>query len=635
MKRSKNIYTPVVNDGIIKAPVGSPEHAAWWEMQINRCLNGYKPQGGVYISGMYYFYLNFCKIELYDPVTNRKKMDAPYYRDMDHEYFYEVDEAKKNGHGLIVLKARRKGFSFMNSDILLYDWTFHKNSESGIGAQLSRYVEDFRRKIMLSYNNLPPELRLNVLKINDELLMSGYKEKVNGTWVERGYLSKLHFRIMDNPDAFRGTSLNYMIFEEAGEFNNLKKAYLANEECFREGTVQFGLPIIGGTSNQMTNNSEDFMDMWNRADKFNLKQVFIPASKVYGGFWDLRTGKSDIEGARADIMERRKIKKQSSKQEYYTFLQEMPLEPEDAFVLSDSSKFDIDKINGQIGRFMTDARLQNLVRTGRLEWPKNEAGKRMFGKKPVWVDDPLGPMKMVEPPIDKKNAHVAAVDVYHSDDSLEEGKRVVHTESKGCMFVYRRFIDTSIPGDMPVFEYTDRPYSKEDFYEACAMVCVYYDTQVLVEYNDDGFLKYFTENNLNKYLKERPRSADAPYSQVSNRYGIHMKSYQKKLLIELIDEYIKKHVEDIYFIDLLQEFVAFGKKNTDRVMAFGLCLIHNMDSSARIVDAEDEEEELFLPKFKSVGGMILRANPKSSKKSNNFDYKFEEDGISETVYTGE
>ena len=43
-----------------------------------------------------------------------------------------------------------------------------------------------------------------------------------------------------------------------------------------------------------------------------------------------------------------------------------------------------------------------------------------------------------------------------------------------------------------------------------------------------------------KFLKERPRSADSPWSKVSNKYGVHMKVYQKNLIVDMMDDYIKK-----------------------------------------------------------------------------------------------
>jgi hypothetical protein len=161
-------------------------------------------------------------------------------------------------------------------------------------------------------------------------------------------------------------------------------------------------------------------------------------------------------------------------------------------------------------------------------------------------------------------------------------------------------------------------------------LAILYDSQILVEYNDDGFLKYFIAHKMTRYLKERPRSADSPWSQVTNRYGIHMKTFQKKLLTELVDEYIKKHWEDIYFLNLLNEFTVYGQKNTDMVMAFGMALIHDMDATKTIIDKseEDKEEKMNgLPIFRMNENGILEVNIygrkdnyENTKKGITFDY---------------
>ena len=108
-------YAPVAKEGIPNYKVGSLDYKRYWNLQLKRCLDGYKPVGGEMITGAYYFYLNFCKIRLRDEMTSRKKLDNPWYRDMDHEYFDTIYKAKEEGSGIIVLKARDKGFSYKNS----------------------------------------------------------------------------------------------------------------------------------------------------------------------------------------------------------------------------------------------------------------------------------------------------------------------------------------------------------------------------------------------------------------------------------------------------------------------------------------------------------------------------------------
>jgi hypothetical protein len=645
-------YSPVIFDKNINKfesfRTDSLEYSQFWRTQKDRILNGYKPNGGVWIPGNYYFYLNFSKIHGLNPGAKRKSMISPLYRDQDHEYYQEVHEAKENGRGIIVLKARRKGFSFMNANILLHEWTCFPHSENGLGAQKEDYVQDFRKKMLLSYNELPHQFRNKILHNNEEIFMSGYKEKENGIWMERGTKSMIHFRVMEKPNAFRGTSLNFMVFEEAGEFLKLKRSFESSEDCFKEGDVFFGTPIIGGTSNNMEIESDDYMEMFYNAERYNLKPVFIKASKVFGSFFDMSTGRSDVRGAEAYVMAEAQRRKESGDlQTYYSYLQENPLEVEHAFFKSGSTPFDLSKINSQIGNIMTNKNF-DIVKRGRLDWPKNKEGKTVFGGNPIWVDDDgslddndinkeLFPFEMIERPLEGiKNAHVSAVDPYHIDDELEEMKKgnTKDNKSKGSMCVYRRFVDTNTVCELPVAFYTDRPYSKEAFYENCLKMCIYYDSRILVEYNDDGFLKYFIKNKMQRYLKERPRSADSPNSKATNKYGVHMKSFQKKLLTELVDEYVKKHHEDIYFLKLLNELAVYGKKNTDRVMAFGMALIHSMDAERKVYDEKEENKEakMFIPHFgrKNDGTIVsihrdTDGNLHKSGRSPNFDYDFSDD----------
>jgi hypothetical protein len=650
-------YSPVLFDKNLKDyrkfKRGTAEYHHFWKEQKYRCLNGYKPTGGTWISGNYYFYLNFSKIHGLPPGAKRKSMISPLYRDQDHEYFREVYHAKygdgldnKGGYGIIVLKARRKGFSFMNSNVLLHEWTFYPHSENGLGAQREDYVQDFRKKMLLSYNELPPQFRNKILNNNEELFMSGYKEKENGIWIEKGAKSMIHFRVMEKPNAFRGTSLNYMVFEEAGEFLKLKRSFQSSEDCFKEGDQFFGTPIIGGTSNAMEVESDDYMDMYYNAERYNLKPVFIKASKVFGSFFDMSTGVSNVSGADDYIMaEAAKRKATGDLQSYYSYLQENPLEVEHAFFKSGKTPFDLEKINKQIANINTNPAFKR-VQKGMLEWPVDKKGKEIFGSMPKFVLDDGSisedineekfPFEIVEQPIpNMANIHLSAVDPYHVDDDLEEMKKSVKDQkdrSLGSMCVYRRFVGVSTIGELPVAFYTDRPYSKEKFYENCLKMCIYYDCQVLVEYNDDSFLRYFIDRKMTRYLKERPRSADSPWSQALNKYGMHMKSFQKKLLTELVDEYVKKHWEDIYFMSLLIELSVYGVKNTDRVMSFGMALIHDMDATKRIYDkSEDEQIDKMegLPMFnRDSNGVItlpIEENINHFDDTNNnvnFDYEF-------------
>lgn len=601
-------YAPVAKEGIPKLRRGTREWREYWAEQIRRCREGFKPHGGVHIPGAYYFYLNFYQILARDEDTNRKKLQNPWYRDLDHEYFHNVYEAKENGHGLIILKARDKGFSYMNSGLCLYEWSFFPDNEIGIGAATPAYVNSVRTKIIKAWSKLPPELRLRKdLADNEHKMMSGQRVKRDGIWMEEGFKSIIHYRSMDNPDAFRGERLGMMIFEEAGEFKDLIRAYMSSEPCFKDGAVQYGVPIIGGTSNVM-NKSQDYMKMWYEAESYNLKQMFIPASKALYGFFDKRTGKSDEEGAKQHFEEKRqKLRGHKDKTPYYLHIQEYPLCPEDAFVSSSTSPFDLEKINEQKARLLSSNKLKQMVSRGRLEW----TNKNHFEVE--WIPDPDGEVQILyHPNKDMVNLDVGAVDSYFQAEAP-------NSDSKGCAIIFRRWTEKDIVSNLPIAMYIDRPYTKEEWYDNNMKLAAYYNCKMLVEYNDEMFFDYFYKQKATKFLKERPRTADSPWAKVSNRYGVHMKVYQKNLVIDLIDDYIKKFSEDVYFIDLLEDLANFGVKNTDAAMAFGIALMHDADNSnvrVKHVDEVTKKDDYLLPTFSMGSDGTMRVNNKKNFERN-------------------
>ena len=68
-----------------------------------------------------------------------------------------------------------------------------------------------------------------------------------------------------------------------------------------------------------------------------------------------------------------------------------------------------------------------------------------------------------------------------------------------------------------------------------------------------------------------------------------MNKQVKAYMESLMYDYIKERGDDIWFIDLLDELCDWGTRNTDRAIAFGLCLIHENDNFA--IEVKDREKE--------------------------------------------
>ena len=595
-------YRPIPNLGHPDLNPDSVAYQEYWAQEQERCINGFKPKGMPKISGKYYFYLNYYMILGNDGTSgNRKNLIHPWYRSMDNEYFNTFEKCKEENKGMIVIKARDKGFSYMNSGMVAHEYTFFPFNDVGVAAGLQATADAFFDKTKKGLNGIHPNFKHSVLKDTSDIMRSGYKQKNrDGKWQVGGYQSTVICRTMDNPEVFKGERLSLMIFEEAGEFKRLKNAYMSSKACFMDGDIQFGVPVIGGTGGDISKSSKDFMDMYYSHTAYNLEPMFIPASKAYYGFFDIESGVEDEKGANEKLIEDREVIQKSGDNEAYNLhIQNYPLTIEEAFLNTHSARFDIALLNAQRSRILSSKDNRSQIQSGYLDWQVGNENPTV-----TWRPHPSGPYKVLaHPEPDFKNLDIGGIDSYDQDQAGA-------SDSLGSAIIYRRFANTDMPSDYVVAEYTERPKKKEDFWDGCLKLAVYYNSKMLVEYTKIGILDYFKRMNALKYLKEKPESAHNPGTKTRNRYGVHMNKQVKALLEDLIDDHLREHVQDMWFIDLIDELANYGLQNTDRAMAFGLCLIHNIDNYRMKATNKDEEiKDIGLKYYKrSHNGTPMQIN---------------------------
>jgi len=580
-KKDPQRYRPVANHGHPDLSPDSVAYQEYWEQELDRCINGFKPKGMNKISGKYYFYLNYYKILGNDGSTgSRKTLISPWYRQMDHEYFDTFEQCKEDGTGMIVIKARDKGFSYMNSGMIAHEYTFFPFNDVGIAAGLQATADAFFDKTKKGLNGLHSNFKHSVLKDTDGILRSGYKQKnKDAKWEIGGYQSTIICRTMDNPEVFKGERVSLMIFEEAGEFKHLKNAYMSSKACFMDGNLQFGVPVVGGTGGDITKASKDFMDMYYESDAYNLVPMFIPASRAYYGFFDVNTGAEHVTAAEEELIEERdNIAASGDREAYNLHIQNYPLTVQEAFLNTKTARFDNSLLNAQRSRILGSKDYRSQIQSGFLDWEFDENEEFVVR----WRPHPEGPYKILHHPETQYNhLDIGGIDSYDQD-------KAGASDSLGSAIIYRRFLDTDHAHDLVIAEYTDRPDKKEDFWDGCLKLAIYYNSKMLVEYTKIGILDYFKRMNALKYLKEKPESAHNPGTKTRNRYGVHMNKQVKALMEDLMDDYIRESVDDIWFLDLIEELSVYGTRNTDRAIAFGLCLIHNVDNYR--VQATEKEE---------------------------------------------
>lgn len=601
-------YQPRIFEGAPDFEPGTSLYEEYWQQERERCIHGYKPKGMTRITGKHYFFLNYWKIKVNDPTVSaaddRKILALPFFRDMDKIYFDAIDECKQDRIGLIVAKARDKGFSMFNSCAAGHEATFFPHNEIGIAAGLDKTIQSLAMKVKIGQAALPNEFRNNILLENDEILYYGYEWNNKGRWEKGGMQSMIHLRTMGaNANVFKGERMALMIFEEAGEFRKLIEGFRASEPCFRDGKDQFGLPIVGGTGGNILNASADFKNMWYEHENYSLRQLFIPVTMCYKGFFDFTNGRSIIEGAKQHELNHRKKLEKGDAKSYNLYVQNFPFTPEESFLKATGSPFNLMKINEQIARVRVNKNTDYVIETGWLDWdeeietvPGNQRmfNKRVFGEKVKWRKDPHGPIKILLHPIWKEledgekqpeyyNVDIGGID---SIDQDEAGA----SDSEGAVVIYRRFVSLNQPHNLPVATLKFRSNRSVEFYELALKMAIYYNCQMLVEYTKIDIIDYFKNNGGRRFLKEKPRTVHSPDTTTKNRYGVHMNKQIKSVGIGLMADDIDANCEDIWFEELLMDFADFGERNTDLAMAYMMCQIHNFDiAKVRVI----KQEELF------------------------------------------
>ena len=90
----------IKNGTYCSAPIGTPDWFAYWEEQLDRCINGYEVDGHK-ITGHHYFYLNFTQIQIVEEadddeesVVANKITRNPDFWDGDYDYFWSLEIAR-------------------------------------------------------------------------------------------------------------------------------------------------------------------------------------------------------------------------------------------------------------------------------------------------------------------------------------------------------------------------------------------------------------------------------------------------------------------------------------------------------------------------------------------------------------
>jgi hypothetical protein len=534
------------------------------------------------ITGLHYFYLNYCPILAYDEETGRKIIRLPDFIDMDYFYFLEVEAAQKMGQGMIIAKARRKGFSFKNAAMAVWYYCFVRESRTYIGAYLAEYSSATMRMVreMINFLNENTAWRRRLDPNQKNYVKCAFWETVDGVSVEYGFKSEIQtLTFKDNDSASIGKSADFFVFEEAGKWPNLIASYQLSMPLFRDGARMTGMPIIFGTGGDMSGATNDFAEMFYDPERYFLRAFknvwddgmpdkpcgfFISST----WFWPIEEKVDEITGEVLEyenqtvempdgsrqktyedgisnheaakeyfLKERAMMRETDSQATWEKYITQYPLMPREAFLRVNSNIFPVVPLSEWLSHIRTNKELSAAgvpmdifrdVVTGRVETRLNPNLKpiRRFPHKD---NEKLeGCVVIYELPFYRDDGtiptglYVAGTDPYDQDSS--------GTTSLGSTFIYKQYNTFSGTYSRIVAEYTGRPELANQSYEQTLLLLELYGCQTLYENQLTGLKTYAQNSRRLHLLKEQPGiiKSISPNSKVSRGYGIHMSTQIKR-----------------------------------------------------------------------------------------------------------
>jgi len=609
---------------------GTSAFIEYWEREKDRCLHGYTAEDGDYITGYHYFYLNYFQIikvvKSEKSGKNIKVKGFPRYWDYDMEFFLAIEQAEKTGHHLVVLKARRKGYSYKVGSML--DRNFYLIPESknyAFAGEMEFLIKDgilskaWDGMDFIDENTAWYKKRQKTdTKLHKR---ASYVYDKDGVKIEGGYKSEIiGVSLKNDANKIRGKAGRLMIYEEAGKFPNLKEAWMVAKHSLEQGDDVFGLSIAFGTGGTGDANYEGLKDLFYEPEAYGCLEIeniwddsadracgfFAPVYYNFSENYMDEDGNSDIKGAVKYCLGEREriISTASDRHTIDRYVAEMPFTPQEATLQISGNIFPKEELTKHLAHIRTNQKIKDQKQVGELvensdgtlEWKQSKYPNDITSYRLKKDDDKRGSVVIWEHP--EKEApyglYIAATDPYDHDVST--------TNSLGSTFIYKRFFTYESYYDIIVAEYTGRPDTAEEYYENVRKLLLYYNARCLYENEKKGMFQYFKNKHYDYLLADQPDIIDdiVKDSKVQRKKGIHATTgiqdwSEGKLKSWLVTPRGggKMNLHTIMSEPLLEELIGYNPDgNFDRVIAVQILMIfleelHNINVKSKNKESKE------------------------------------------------
>ena len=492
-----------------------------------------------YVTGSHYMYLQWSSIDV----------GYPDFREANRIFyiFWEACRADSRCFGMIYLKIRRSGFSFMSSSECVNIATLARDARVGIlsktGADAKKMFTDkvvpinsrlpfFFRPVMDGMDKPKTELAYRVPA--SKITKKNMTNTTEGSVVD-GLDTTIDWKNTEE-NSYDGEKLLFLAHDESAKWvkpNNILNNWRVTKTCLRVGSKIIGKCMMGSTSNALSKGGDNYKKLYEDSNIFNrnangqtksgMYSLFIPMEWNMEGFIDrygmpvLRKPKEpiigvdgqDIINGAIDYWEAEVESLKNDSDALNEFYRQFPRTESHAFRdESKSSLFNLTKIYQQID--FNDSQIQGqIVSRGTFHWKDGEKDTKV-----VWTPDQRGRFLISwVPPLHMQNKvstrsgikypgneHLGSFGCDPYDISAVVGGR----GSNGSLHGMTKYHMDDAPVNQFFLEYIARPQTAEIFFEEVLMACVFYGMPMLAENNKPRLLYHFKNRGYRHFCMNRP-----------------------------------------------------------------------------------------------------------------------------------
>ena len=598
-------------------PSSTSEYFKFWEEERRRCLEGYvRESDGEWITGYYYFYLNYAPIQKVKVVGGedglgnvRAERTTAFcdFWDSDYLFFHYVEQAEEEGMFGDILKTRGRGYSFKVGAMGARNFVHIKKSKSYFMAAEKEFLDKdgIYNKFIDAANWCATHTPFPRMRVKQDMqrlhFKSGYTDVETG--VEQGWGSEVMGVTMKNDvNKARGKRGKLIAYEESGKFPDLLKAWGIARMSLEQGRAVFGFQIAFGTGGEDGADFEGALEFFYNPKGYKIKSVknqfdvngtencamFIPEYLNRQSCYD-KDGNSNVIKALIEVCEDRRTVRDNSSEPMAIIQEEAdrPITPQEAVMKKVGNVFPVQALREAKSKLMSnqillDASFKGLFRIA----PGGFKFDTMSGYKPINkfpIKKPeQGAVEIFEHPIEGYSKlfqrYIIGVDPV-DDDGSESGS------------LQSAFVLDTITKRI-VAEYTGRTDLVDEFFFQIMCLAEHYKAMILYENNKKGLYNYFRNKHKTHLLAETPESLkdvfNVTISKIGNkRFGVaankqlnafaisRIKAWLTDLAYDSTEEEPKINLETIKSPALYDELIAWHSEgNFDRVSALGIVLIY-------------------------------------------------------------